>query len=290
MDRNLNKACKLIVTIDIEDWPQSTWDHSLEITERAASNTLKVLDILAEHNQTVTMYVLGMFAERFPEIVRRIADDGHEVASHGYGHIEIFHQTSEEFREDAQRAKKLLEDLTGQSVIGYRAPDFSIKSSTIWALDILAELGFQYDSSIFPIKAKRYGISTWPTHPVKACLPSGNAIVEIPIATLSVLGKRLPVAGGGYHRLLPGTAIHWAMNRFWQQENAPFMAYCHPYEFDPNEFKFNALDLKIPWATRLHQGIGRRGFQAKFESIIRRFNIVQAANLVNDTQWPEYVL
>ena len=120
----------LIVSVDVEDWVQSTWDHSYEITERSARNTEKLLDILAEHQVTATMFILGKFAERFPNVVRRIADDGHEVASHGYGHVEIFRQTRQEFRDDVKHSKLLLEDIVSQPVLGYRAPDFSIVNST----------------------------------------------------------------------------------------------------------------------------------------------------------------
>ena len=126
---------RLVVSVDVEDWPQSTWDHALEITSRAARNTERVLDILAEHGRSATMFVLGKFAARFPDTVRRMAREGHEVASHGYGHVEIFHQTPAEFGEDVRRSKHLLEEITGHAVRGYRAPDFSI------AVMVLSKLG-----------------------------------------------------------------------------------------------------------------------------------------------------
>lgn len=278
---------QLVVSVDVEDWPQSTWDHGLDITPRAADNTERVLDILAMYGRSATMFVLGKFAERFPETVRRMAREGHEVASHGYGHVEVFRQTRSEFREDVRRAKHLLEDLTGQPVLGYRAPDFSIVSSTTWALDALAEVGVQYDSSIVPVQTARYGICGWPTDPVRVRLPSGHSIVEVPIATLTLLGRRWPVAGGGYHRLLPWSVIRWAV-RHRLQRREPFVAYCHPYEFDAYEFA--ALDMDIPLKTRLHQGLGRRGFQPKFERLLTTFHVVQARELALQRQWPDYVM
>lgn len=281
------RPSRLVLSIDIEDWPQSTWDRSLELTQRAAENAERVLDILAEHSKKATMFVLGRFAERFPAVVKRMAQENHEVASHGYSHIEIFRQTAEEFREDVYRSKCILEDLSGSPVLGYRAPDFSIISRTIWALDILAELGFQYDSSIFPIHHGRYGIPSWPTHPVKANLRAGLSIVELPIATATILGRRWPVAGGGYHRLLPSPIIHWAITNTLRR-GVPFVVYCHPYEFDISEFA--ELDLKIPLRVRLHQGIGRRGFRAKFERLLKSFQVVPAYRIALDHRWPEYLM
>jgi polysaccharide deacetylase family protein (PEP-CTERM system associated) len=275
----------LVVSVDVEDWPQSTWDHALEITPRAARNTERVLEILAEHGQTATMFVLGKFAERFPETVRRMAREGHEIASHGYGHVEIYRQSPAEFREDVRRSKQLLEEITGQPVRGYRAPDFSIVSATLWALDVLAEQGFEYDSSIFPIPMSRYGIAGWPTDPVRVCLSSGRSIVELPIATLTWMGRRWPVAGGGYHRLLPWSVIRWAV-RYSLRQHEQFMAYCHPYEFDAAEFA--TLKLDIPFRTRLHQGLGRRTFRPKFERLLTSFRVVPAHEVALQGEWPDY--
>jgi hypothetical protein len=172
-------------------------------------------------------------------------------------------------------------------VLGYRAPDFSIVTDTLWALDSLAELGFRYDSSIVPVQMARYGIGGWPANPVSVRLPSGRTIIELPIATLSLLGRRWPVAGGGYHRLLPWTLIRWAIQHRLQRREA-FMSYCHPYEFDAAEFA--ELDLAIPLKTRLHQGVGRRAFQPKFERLLTTFHVVQAHELAGQPEWPEHVM
>jgi len=273
----------LILSMDVEDWPQSTWDRSLPITTRSARNTERVLDLLKSRNVCITMFVLGKFAEAFPALVRRMADEGHEIASHGHGHVEIFKQTPEEFREDVRRSKHFLEDTTGKPVVGFRAPDFSIVKASLWALDVLAEEGFEYDSSIFPIVHDRYGIPGWPASPVRVQLAAGKSLVELPIATRPFGTRRLPVAGGGYHRLLPGTAIAWIVARV-VDTGMPFMAYCHPYEFDPNEFR--EIELRIPWKTRLHQGLGRRGFRRKFVRLIDRFQVRQAWTVASGTSWP----
>lgn len=273
----------LVVSLDVEDWPQSTWDRSLPITARAGDNTARVLDLLAAHGRHATLFVLGKFAERFPALVRRMHEDGHEVASHGYGHVEIFKQSREELRDDVTRAKALVEDIIGAPVFGYRAPDFSVISSTLWALEVLAEAGFRYDSSIYPIAHSRYGIASWPSEPAVVDLPTGRSIVELPIATIELFGRRWPVGGGGYHRLLPWPVIAWAIRRR-MSGGAPFIAYCHPYEFDPDEF--GALGhLRIPAKVRLHQGLGRGRLQRRFTKMIDKYETTFARDLAMGRVW-----
>ena len=279
-------VAKLLLSVDVEDWPQSTWDRSLPITPRAADNTMRVLDLLANHHVQMTMFVLGKFAERFPSVVRRIRSDGHEVASHGFGHLEVFRQTPREFREDVTRSIHVLEDICGAKVLGYRAPDFSIVKDNLWALDILASLGLKYDSSIFPVVHPRYGISTWPVGVARVALRDGRSLVELPIATTTTMGRRVPVAGGGYHRLLPFTIINWAVRRTLR-DGEPFVAYCHPYEFDCNEFA--ELSMRVPLPTRVHQGFGRRGFQRKFERLLTRFKVALYRDVAGMVQ-REYAL
>jgi polysaccharide deacetylase family protein (PEP-CTERM system associated) len=267
----------VVITIDVEDWPQSTLDTSLEITDRVVTNTHRVLDILGNHQRKATMFVLGKVAERFPGLVKRIAHEGHEVASHGYSHSNIGKQTVSEFRDDIERSKKLLEDIIGKEVSGYRAPDFSVTSGTLWALDVLAEVGFTYDSSIFPIRGSRYGIPWWPTYPVLVRLMSGRSIAEFPLATFQCFRRRWPVAGGGYHRLFPGFFVKWCIAQHFRQ-NVVFVAYYHPYEFAPEEF--SVLPFAVPLKLRLHQGLGRHSLRAKFESILRKFHSVPCGRVV----------
>lgn len=271
-----------IISVDVEDWPQSTWDHALPITERAATNTNHVLDLLAEHNVRGTMFVLGLFAEKFPDIVRRIHGEGHEVGCHTYGHVEVFHKTREQMQSQTRRAKDLLEQTIGERVRGYRAADFSIVRETLWGLDVLAECGFDYDSSIFPVKRPRYGIPDWPRHPVRVRLESGREIVEFPIASYKLGSKNLPVGGGGYHRLLPGFVSRAAARSVMNE--VPFVFYCHPYEFDPREF--TDVDLPIPWKVRLHQGLGRSRFEGRFKAFLKTFGGRRFVDLIDTETWP----
>jgi polysaccharide deacetylase family protein (PEP-CTERM system associated) len=215
--------------------------------------------------------------------VRQIRAEGHEVASHGYAHVEIFRQSRKEFLSDVQRSKDLLEQILGEPIKGYRAPDFSIGRQTLWALDVLAEVGYEYDSSIFPVSRPRYGIPDWPVTPVQVRLSGGKAILEVPIATYRWLGKNWPIGGGGYHRLLPGWLSRIVTKRVLGV--APFVFYCHPYEFDPREF--NEIALQIPLHIRIHQGVGRRWFQKRFVSFLDRFGGQRMEDLLASQSWPE---
>jgi polysaccharide deacetylase family protein (PEP-CTERM system associated) len=275
-----------VISVDIEDWPQSTWDRNLPITTRALVNTRRILSLLAEANIRATLFVLGKFAETFPAVVREMRDSGHEVACHGYGHIEIFNQSRDEFARDVTRAKGILEDLLGTRVRGYRAPDFSIVRPTLYALEILAEAGFDYDSSIFPIRHRRYGIPDWPVSPTRVCLPSGRSIIEVPIATVRLLDRNWPIGGGGYHRLLPGALSRYLARR--AMVSAPFTLYCHPYELDSREFK--ETSLRIPLSTRFHQGLGRRWFERRLSGFLHRFGGQRMSDLLMSRPWPSLEL
>jgi polysaccharide deacetylase family protein (PEP-CTERM system associated) len=273
-----------IISIDVEDWPQSSWDRELPITERAADNTRRLLELLARQGVHATMFVLGKMAERFPEVVREIDAAGHEVASHGYGHVEIFKQSRDEFAADLKRSKDFLEQTLGKRVRGFRAPDFSIVRDSLWALDELAAQGFDYDSSIFPVERPRYGIPDWPLAPTRVQLAEGKSIVEFPIASIRAWGKNWPVGGGGYHRLLPGAAGRWFARRVMLSR--PFVFYCHPYEFDPREFA--EISLKIPLKVRLHQGLGRGRFESRFVSLVKRFGGRRMVDLIDAQDWPSF--
>ncbi len=277
----------LVCTVDVEDWAQSTLDTEIPISDRAGPNMEHVLDVLAEEGGKATCFILGKFAEKFPACVRRIAAEGHEVASHGYGHQDVFRLPPAQFREDLRRSKGQLEALTGVAVKGYRAPDFSIVKDSLWALDILAEEGFVYDASINPAVLARFGIPDFPAQPVRLQLSNGGTLVELPVATLRLLGRRLPVAGGGYHRLLPFPAIRWVVEKTVLVGEV-FMAYCHPYEFDPDEFAH--LGYRLPLKTRLHQGLGRRGFEGKFRRMLREFETARAVAIAERPAWPEHAL
>ena len=274
-----------VCTVDVEDWAQSTLDTNLPITERAGLQVEYLLDLLAEEHVQVTCFILGKFAEKFPSCVKRIAAEGHEVASHGYGHVDLLRLSPSEFREDVHRSKGQLEALTGVEVKGYRAPCFSLVKESLWALEVLAEKGFVYDSSINPWVMARFGISDWPPQPVRVKLPSGLSLVELPLATLQLPGYRFPVAGGGYHRLLPWMVIRFAVAKRLAGGEA-FVAYCHPYEFDCEEFSH--LTFPLPLKTRLHQGLGRKGFEAKFKKMLQEFKPDLALHVAELAQWPLY--
>lgn len=267
------------LTIDVEDYfqvsafetvcPPETW-HSF--APRVEGNTDRVLAILAEHGVTATFFVLGWVAERFPGLVGRIAAAGHEVASHGYGHRRVSTQTRDEFRDDVRRAKARLEDLTGEAILGYRAPSYSISPSCLWAFDELLEAGYQYDSSVFPVRHDLYGLSDWPRFPfwlerlegqagggnwvpVEGGASGGDTgqpptanrqslVFEIPITTLRLLGRNLPIAGGGYFRLLPYEATRWGLARINEGEGRPFVFYLHPWELDPGQPRIEGAGLK----------------------------------------------
>ncbi|HEX3724839.1 MAG TPA: DUF3473 domain-containing protein, partial [Pirellulales bacterium] len=273
-----------VISVDVEDWPQSSWDRELPITARAADNTRRLLALLERAGVKVTMFVLGKLAERFPDVVREIDAAGHEVASHGYGHVEIFKQSRAEFGADLKQSKDLLEGIIGRRVRGFRAPDFSVVRTSLWALDELAAQGFDYDSSIFPVKRPRYGIPDWPLEPAHVRLPEGRTILEFPIASYRAWGKNWPVGGGGYHRLLPGPAGRWLARRVLRKR--PFVFYCHPYEFDPHEF--TEISLPIPLKVRLHQGLGRGRFEARFVSLLKQFGGCRMVDLIDRAVWPDF--
>lgn len=238
------------LTIDVEDYfhvsaferviAPGDWDS---FDSRVVANTTRVLELLGSHGLSGTFFVLGWVAKRHPGLVRAIQAHGHEIACHGYGHERILFQTPRAFRQDVSRAKAILEDITGQPVLGYRAPSYSVTRRTLWALDILIEEGFAYDSSIFPVMHDLYGIPGAPPHPHRIQRSAGE-IVEFPLTTLrlSVLGRTLalPISGGGYLRFFPGWFMRWGMERINRNEGQPVALYFHPWEMDPGQPRIKA--------------------------------------------------
>jgi len=256
------------ISVDVEDWYQSTVDAGAELSDRFERSTQAVLEAFAARDVHGTFFVLGLAAEKAPQVVRAIAEAGHEVQSHGYGHVEVFKTTREEFRQDLLRAKGMLEDLIGQEVFGYRAPSFSMDERTPWAHAVLAETHHRYSSSIFPIKMSRYGIDGYPPAPTVLRPPGGLRIIEAPVACFDFLGKRRPVGGGGYFRLYPYRLIRAA----WRQLDRigrPGIVYMHPYEYDPGEMA--AYRENVSWKLRLHQSLGRKGFARKVDRLLEEF-------------------
>jgi polysaccharide deacetylase family protein (PEP-CTERM system associated) len=278
----------LILTVDVEDWAQSTLDAALPLSDHCADNVERVLEHLGEFPEArATFFVLGLFAEKHPGAVKAIFRAGHEIASHGYGHVEIFRLDRQAFAEDLRRSTELISDTVGARPNGYRAPDFSMVGETLWALEVLAEQQYQYDSSIFPMDRGRYGIAGWPRGAGCVALQSGARLLELPLTTLELFGRRWPMCGGGYARLLPKPVLVWALRKAAGQLDSPPVFYCHPYEFDPGEFE--RLEFCIPRGIRLHQGLGRRGFAAKFRSLLRRFECLSVRQALERLKSPPVI-
>jgi polysaccharide deacetylase family protein (PEP-CTERM system associated) len=202
---------------------------------RVVGNTQRLLAIFEQFGVRGTFFVLGWVAERHRQLVRDIAARGHEIACHGYSHRLVYEQSPEEFRDETIRSKHLLEDITGSAVLEYRAASYSIVRESLWALDILVELGFVYDSSIFPVHHDRYGIPNAERNPHRMSTPNEKSVVAWPLATAKILGCSLPVAGGGYFRLLPYWLSRWGSASINRRELQPFIFYLHPWEIDPRQ-------------------------------------------------------
>jgi len=251
-----------------EDWPT--------IPSRLGASTDRVLALLDEARVRATFFVLGWNAEHDPGLVRSVAEAGHEIASHGYAHRMITEQGPEEFREDVRRAKALLEDIVGQAVWGYRAPTFSITERSRWAVDVLAEEGYRYDSSIFPVRHDRYGIPTAPRFLHALAASDGHRLIEFPPTTVRVLGCNLPVAGGGYLRLLPVRLVSAALRRV-RREGHPLIVYFHPWELDPEQPRLPVRGLR---RFRHYVNLGRTA--GKLRHLLRQFPFTTARAVVEE--------
>jgi polysaccharide deacetylase family protein (PEP-CTERM system associated) len=215
-----------------DDWPQ--------YPRRVADNTRRVLELFGRFNAKATFFVLGWVAEKEPALVREIAAAGHEVASHSHKHRRVFTMSPQEFREDLRRARAAIEDASGAKVEGYRAPTFSILDKSLWAIEILAEEGFVYDSSVFPVKHDLYGMPHAPRFLYQWSCRSGKTLYEVPPLTVRFAGRNLPVAGGGYLRILPMWYTRWALTRIARRDGRPPVIYFHPWEIDPGQPRIEA--------------------------------------------------
>ena len=252
------------MSVDVEDYfqvaalaaayPRECWD---EQPQRVGRNTHRVLDLFARHGVKATFFTLGWVAERHPELVRRIVDEGHELASHGYDHRRVTELDAASFREDLARAKGLLEDLGGVPVKGYRAPSFSIDQRTPWAAGCLAETGHRYSSSVYPVKTDHYGMPDAPREPYYP--EFGLDLLELPLATARFGGRNVPVAGGGYFRLLPYAVSKAAMRRVNRRDGRPCIFYCHPWEIDPDQPRQRRAGARSAFRhyVNLHRMAGR---------------------------------
>jgi len=228
------------LTVDVEDYfhvaalaPCISRDSWTSRESRVVGNTRNLLAIFEQFGVRGTFFVLGWVAEQYPQLIREIAARGHEIGCHGFSHRLVYEQSPEEFYEETRHAKNLLEDITGSAVLGYRAASYSIVRESLWALDILVELGFVYDSSIFPVHHDRYGIPDAERIPHRLSTPNKKIIVEWPLSTAKVFGFSLPVSGGGYFRLFPYWLTSWGLASINRREQRPFIFYLHPWEIDP---------------------------------------------------------
>lgn len=257
-----------VFTVDVEDWPQSTLNHSLPIGDRVVVNTRSLLELMAEAKVRGTFFVLGRVAEAHPSIAREIAAAGHELGTHGYSHESVEAMPVTRFRDELHRSIDILRQQTGHKILGHRAADFSISHRSLHLLEYLGEEGIEYDSSIFPVRHPRYGVPGAWRYPHRILCASGRSVIEFPLATLRFGGMDLPVAGGGYLRLFPYWWTHRALRRF-EREEFPATCYVHPYELDTSEMK--AIPYPVPRFLRWGQSTNRRSVRRKLQRLFSTF-------------------
>ena len=265
-------AIRNAMSVDVEDYFQvSAFESFIDrdswnrIPSRVAGNTERILRMFDDYGVKATFFVLGWVAEHHPSVVREITAAGHEVASHGYEHVRVFQQSPREFRADISRTKAVLEDISGQEVVGYRAASYSIDARTLWALKEVQEAGYLYSSSIYPIRHDLYGMPEAPRVPF---YPNGDgALIELPISTVDVLSRRLPCGGGGYFRLLPYGFSRWAIARVNTRESRPCVFYFHPWEIDPKQPRQQGISLK----TRLRHYLNLSHMEDRLRRLLQDF-------------------
>ena len=258
------------MTIDVEDYFQveafaSTIDRSdwESLPRRVERNTERLLQILAESRVEATFFILGWVAERHPQLVRRVVAEGHELASHGSGHLRVDRQSPEEFRDDVRRAKRVLEDLGGVPVRGYRAPTFSIGGGSKWAHAILAEEGYSYSSSVYPVKHDLYGTPEAPRTPFSPV----PGMLEIPLTSVRMLGVDMPASGGGYFRLLPYQVTRGLLHYARRVNHSPAVFYLHPWGIDPEQPR----QQSAPWKSRFRHYVNLDRTEPRLRRLLRNF-------------------
>jgi polysaccharide deacetylase family protein (PEP-CTERM system associated) len=261
------------MSVDVEDYFQVSaferhvrrddWDVIAPRVDASIDRTLELFD---RHGVRATFFTLGWVARRFPRHLERIAMAGHEVASHGFAHHRVTDLTPEDFRQDLRQTRRLLEDVTGQPVRGYRAPSYSIGASNPWAHTVLAEEGYAYSSSVYPIRHDHYGAPDAPRHPYTP--EAGGSLVEIPVTTVEIAGRRFPCGGGGYFRLYPYGLSRWALQRVNEREGRPGVFYFHPWEIDPDQPRMAGL----PARTRFRHYLNLHRMEARLERLLADFH------------------
>lgn len=260
------------LTVDVEDYFQvSAYAPYISRADwptlpcRIEANVERILGLLARHRVHATFFTLGWIAERYPALVRRIVGAGHELASHGYAHLRASAQTPAEFAHDITLSKQLLEQLSGQAVLGYRAPSFSIGAGNLWALDCLQRAGYRYSSSIYPVRHDHYGM---PGAPRFAWRPAGGGgLLELPVSTVRLCGRNLPAGGGGFFRLWPYAVSRWALRRINSRDGQAGIFYFHPWELDPGQPVPPGVGLK----ARLRHTLNLRRTEARLERLLDDF-------------------
>lgn len=265
------------LTIDLEDWPQSVLNPNIGITDCVVRDTERMLALLSRFGVRATFFALGKVCERFPHLLPAVASAGHEIATHGYGHELLYGLTPGQFRGDLQRSMDLIESQVGRRPLGYRAPAFSVSRETMWAGPIMAELGIRYSSSVFPIAGRRYGIPDAPRFPYRwgTC-----DLIEFPMTTVRRLRRNLPVAGGGYFRLLPQRVASAAIHEV-NRQGQPAVVYLHPYELAVNELaEFKRKGWHLNWKTYVTQSLFRGRMHGRLSAIFREFAFAPMAEVL----------
>ena len=276
------------MSVDVEDYfhvaalaqsiDRAKWN---EMEYRAEASTRLLLDLFDEFRMKSTFFVLGWVARRSPELIREIHARGHEVASHGMSHKLVYNQSIEEFTSETRESKQLLEDIIGAPIEGYRASTYSITQRSLWALDVLVEAGFKYDSSIFPIRHDFYGIPDAPQIPSRIATPKGASIIEFPMSTAPFFGQKLPVSGGGYFRLLPYWLTRAGLRKLNHSLGRPFIFYLHPWEVDPDQPRF-----KVSAATRIRHYTGLKSTMRRLTRLLGEFRFDSVANALKPAVAP----
>jgi len=279
------------LTVDVEDYFQvSAFAKDIETSQwekcqsRVENNTRRLLELFDKNEYKATFFVLGWVAERYPQIVREIHNQGHEVACHGYSHQLIYTQTPTIFKQETIKAKTILEDIVQVPVYGYRAASYSITAKSLWALDILAEAGFKYDSSIYPVIHDRYGIPGAKENPHVLKTPSGYELVEFPITIKSYFGYRLPVGGGGYFRLYPYFFSRMALNSINNKLHQPFVFYLHPWEIDPDQPRINTN-----WLSRFRHYNNLEKCESRLKKLLRDFRFSTVTSVLASLGFAEKI-
>jgi polysaccharide deacetylase family protein (PEP-CTERM system associated) len=269
------------LTVDLEEYFQvSNFDQLIDrdrwntLPSRVVEQTQRLLDLFDSTQSSATFFVLGWIAERHPQLLRQIAERGHEIACHGYGHELVYELGPERFRRDLRRARSAIEDATGVAVRGYRAPSYSITSASLWALPILVEEGFSFDSSIFPIRHPRYGIPSFSRRPVQLELEGGTSISEFPLTTLPLGPVNLPLAGGAYLRFLPPALFRWGFARLEAAASA-LILYVHPWEIDPDQPRQPAR-----WRVRINHYHNLHRTEERLRGLLERFQFASVGDVL----------